>query len=674
MKSELENLLASNNQDMPAYSIEGNDNERSEPCNPDEENRQASMARMSSRDVENVENIEEHETNMCMDGIHRKEDVAEVGASNSLQDDTISALKIRLDEEHKEKKKLLREISELRKNTKEAEGKESAIVSLTGKLEKVNKLKDQMAAAVQTLKQDNSVLKAQVETHKSTSEAQKVTMESYKVIINNFESKVIEKDDVIKDLVEKSRSNEIGTKLHKDVAVRFMEEMSGAQGEDDSDEEEEYKKEMKNIYAKLREEETKVRNLEQENAELKKTILTKKIESEGESIKKQEEQELTTDALKKSKKEVKMLKDVISQNEKNINEQTHETITSPKNTDEMAKLLKEKEAQINDLTEHNQFTQDELKDKTKEAEDLSSNVKQLGTQNGLLTLKQAEMSQNLATAREERDAAVNSLEASRHEVSQLVGLNNQLKTANDKLSSEVKRLGDQKNEKLTAESTQRSNIRDGQKPIHKLDVNKPIDEVVLNQRLCYNELKEVGSCPWGKERCRFNHAIPQEVLRDKEKVLSIVGGKNLCVNEFTKKGSCIKGESCRFSHGITAEQLNSPVLQEVMKRKMERMKTPTNGAQKPVTRLCVHEFHQPGSCTWRERCKFSHEINEEQRNNVDIQNRMKSIKNPTPRNHQRNTENVVVPRNMLEEIWAKLENITQSMHFSEGLEGTKEEN
>ena len=77
--------------------------------------------------------------------------------------------------------------------------------------------------------------------------------------------------------------------------------------------------------------------------------------------------------------------------------------------------------------------------------------------------------------------------------------------------------------------------------------------------------------------------------------------------------------------------------------------------------------------------KFSHDINEDQRNNADLQNRIKSVKIQSSYNHQRQGENVVkiqssynhqkqgenvvVPRNMLEEIWTKLESLTQTRRF-----------
>ena len=69
---------------------------------------------------------------------------------------------------------------------------------LNEKLDEAIKLKDQMNTEVQALKQNNSVLKAQLETQ-STGESQKETIGSLKAIIKNFESKTIEKEELIKD-------------------------------------------------------------------------------------------------------------------------------------------------------------------------------------------------------------------------------------------------------------------------------------------------------------------------------------------------------------------------------------------------------------------------------------------------------------------------------------------
>ena len=351
--------------------------------------------------------------------------------------------------------------------------------------------------------------------------------------------------------------------------------------------------------------------------------------------------------------QIKLLQQQIS--DEDLNKQV-QSITAPINTDEMAKLLEEKQTQIDDLTSHNQFTQEELKDKTKYAEELSNQLKDQKSMNAAAARKETELSQKLVAAEKERDKAVNCNEASRYEVSQLVCLNQQLKTTNDKLNEKLKGL-DQTSIKQNVERKNGDSSNQTNAP-------QSLDAVVIAQRLCYNEMKEVGSCPWGKERCRFNHVIPQEVLQDKEQVRCIIGGKNLCVNEFRKKGSCIKGQQCRFNHEITSEQINNPVMQDIMKKKAERMKIQTEGTPKRQNaRLCVHEFQQMGSCTWKERCKFSHDINEEQRNNADLQNQMKSVKIQHPRNHHRQGENVVVPRNMLEEIWTKLESLSQSTRF-----------
>ena len=626
-------------------------------------------------------------------------DEMEKAESKSLHVETINALKLQLDEGHKERRKLNQEKDELSKKVKEAEVKDKSIKSLNEKLEKTTKLKEQMTAAVQTLKQEKEVSMAQIETHKSTIESQNETVESFRVIIQNFESKMSEKDEIIRELGEKLRQNEIGINLHKEVAVRFMDEMNGISEDSDVDEEEEYKKEMKKIYAKLREEELKSKNLEQDSTELKKQFEVMKLELEKaeatnkhirevEMVKQNKEHAVAVDNLKKSKKEIKMLKDTMSENEKDLNTQAHEIkmlkqhiaddsfkkqvkkLTSPRGTEELAKLLQDKETQIEDLKEHSQFVQKELEEKMAENEVILSQLKDLQVQNAEATKREAEIKQQMALSQVERDDAQNRYLASKHENSQLVNLNYQLKSTNDKIKQKGENQCERPVSKACGEISHgeatSNTVTSQDKTPQPSNSNASMESKIMTQRYCYNELRAVGSCPRGKQNCRFNHSIPQEIISDKERILCIVGAKNLCVNEYVRKGSCNKGERCRFHHVITNEQLNNPALQDIMKSKLEKMKGHAEEhKQDQYPRLCVHEYHQEGSCSWKDRCKFSHDISEEQRKNINTKNQMAALssKMNASRNPPRRGENVVVPLNMLEQMWKQLEHITKSMNF-----------
>ena len=65
------------------------------------------------------------------------------------------------------------------------------------------------------------------------------------------------------------------------------------------------------------------------------------------------------------------------------------------------------------------------------------------------------------------------------------------------------------------------------------DGSREVSDIMLAdvQRLCYNEVKEKGSCFKGNS-CNFSHDIPEEIKQNKEKVLNIIGQKRLCINEY----------------------------------------------------------------------------------------------------------------------------------------------
>ena len=99
-----------------------------------------------------------------MESEEEETNIQEVGRAKQLQQ-LISDLRVKLDTERKERVKVERENEQLVKKCKDVEGKEKTIKTLKEKLEKNIKMKDQMSAAVQTLKQECQVAKDQTETH-----------------------------------------------------------------------------------------------------------------------------------------------------------------------------------------------------------------------------------------------------------------------------------------------------------------------------------------------------------------------------------------------------------------------------------------------------------------------------------------------------------------------------
>ena len=94
-------------------------------------------------------------------------------------------------------------------------------------------------------------------------------------------------------------------------------------------------------------------------------------------------------------------------------------------------------------------------------------------------------------------------------------------------------------------------------------------------RLCYKELEEKDSCPFGKEKCHFSHDFPETLRNDTHFVEKTLQERKekvaLCVNEFLREGGCNKKRKCRFNHEITNEQRQDPELQEKIKLKLDRI-------------------------------------------------------------------------------------------------------
>ena len=125
--------------------------------------------------------------------------------------EALDVLRIQLDGEIKEKKRLEKEAEVFRKKLKEAEEKEKKANELSDKLAKVTKLKDQMAAAAQSLREENNTLK---EHHASEEEK-----------VQNLEKEVHEKDVTIKQQKSKIAEQELTAQTHHEIAVCFMEEL-----------------------------------------------------------------------------------------------------------------------------------------------------------------------------------------------------------------------------------------------------------------------------------------------------------------------------------------------------------------------------------------------------------------------------------------------------------------
>ena len=109
-----------------------------------------------------------------------------------------------------------------------------------------------------------------------------------------------------------------------------------------------------------------------------------------------------------------------------------------------------------------------------------------------------------------------------------------------------------------------------------------------SDKVCYKELAQKGSCPFGKDKCHFSHDIPESLRSDTVLTQKIMEEKKekqaLCVNEYIRKGGCNKKMKCRFNHEITEEQREDLELREKMKVKLDKMSC-NNVAEKSVTQV-----------------------------------------------------------------------------------------
>ena len=627
----------------------------------------------------------------------------------------IDKIRLRLDEESKEKKKMIKEVEQLRKKVKEADGKDKACRELREKLEKMTKLRDQMSAAVQTLKQNKEVLQGQQETYLATIKSKEDTIQSYLSIMNNYDAKIIEKDETIKNMEGELKEKVIGIETHRDIAYKLMDQSTSDETEESDSQEN--KKELEKVYKRLRAEEEKSKKLEEDiikqNNEMKE--MHEKILKTSREAKENEERIIrqlsseNEESNKLGKKESKQLKEALNASEQRNAEigkkvkdledqlttkQMQEIVRNVTKTDqstytegfdlpddanntiaELNKIIKDRDLQIKELKENNDFVENQLKEERNETKELKKAAGDLKKELELTKKKIESDSAAQKEAIKEREQCINSYNSSRKEVAQLLYLNDQLKINMEQLEKRVKETGNgQQTDGASDTENQPYNVSNNLHPsseVNEVNVDRPpndddrevngmqTDDGELNRammrELCFREIREEGSCAKGRD-CYFSHSIPEEVKRNKTTALNMVGQQLICINEFNKKGSCFKGSGCRFNHEITDAQRNDPALIQIMKNKQTRMQKKNNSLsnshEKP---LCAYEFHQK-ECPWGRNCKFNHVITEDQKQDERLRenlflkmNQLNRRSNQGAREIRRN-DDINVPREALKKM------------------------
>ena len=335
---------------------------------------------------------------------------------------------------------------------------------------------------------------------------------------------------------------------------------------------------------------------------------------------------------------------------------------------DMAKLLQEKEQSIDDMKTHGEFVNKELAEKTTKIGKLQQEIKDLEEENQKIRTQEGITSQKYNKASKEKEEFENNYTAARQEIAQLIYLNDQLKNTNSQLLSKQAMRPQVVQQNSSKQPSEKKETSPGIDIAVEHDKNHHEDIENTLRRVCYSELKNPGSCRRGAE-CRYLHNIPQHIIADKVKMISMIGTQNLCVNEYRRKDSCIKGKECRFHHLITDEQREDPVIKERMKIKMERLRIrPVDDREdRQNHRICVHEFEQEGSCTRKEGCRFQHAITEEQRGDQvlreEIRKKANAIGSRKHINPPAGPKGVNIPMNMIHQMYNMLQNYCQPMRF-----------
>ena len=104
--------------------------------------------------------------------------------------------------------------------------------------------------------------------------------------------------------------------------------------------------------------------------------------------------------------------------------------------------------------------------------------------------------------------------------------------------------------------------------------------------------------------------------------------RGMCCYEFHDVGSCSFKERCMFNHKIDQSSRNNSRLAEQMEKLYQESRAKLE-AGRNLPKICVNAFFNQGECTFRNTrkgCKFSHEISEEMKSNAAIVSRMERIR------------------------------------------------
>ena len=134
---------------------------------------------------------------------------------------------------------------------------------------------------------------------------------------------------------------------------------------------------------------------------------------------------------------------------------------------------------------------------------------------------------------------------------------------------------------------------------------KKLQELSQKEKKCMFEMVKKGWCQAG-DLCGTNHDVYKKKGGGKRQLKE----KQYCFKEVEKANSCQR-QKCRFSHDIPADLRDN---KEFVKK--------VQGERALKKSICINEYRREGSCRHKKDCSFRHEISQEERNDVNVQEKM----------------------------------------------------
>ena len=498
------------------------------------------------------------------------------------------ALRVKLDDVIAEKKILAKNIEVVQKKLKESEEKIKKSASIDEKLIKTTKLKDQMSAAVQSLKEENDRHKKQQQIFETTTTKDATT-------IKDLQKNLEEKEEEIQKHKLLIAERELTVQAHRDISFGIMDEFAEDGNEETSTKihkilistEQKVKQLEKEIADHLcteermeieiqRVEETKKESIEEISNQL---INFQREMEDKESYAAKETQKLK-DALNESEKERATLGNTIRKLEKELDacrtkkEVEELTTTTLECTDQynqtdfpsttqceshncskiaiycdackmkgingLKTTIKENEKQITDLKQYSKHVDEELVDIQNQKKELFSENKELKKVYEAITRNEQAAKEELQKATALRNGYQGNEAALKEERKQLLYLNSMLKQGKDLLEDKIrKHICTQTAHKHNEERTEIELLPKTGVNVDNMRISNTTDAESTNiDSLCHHEIKEMGSCT-RREKCRYSHTIPENVSQNKENILKLLSSFYLFFLDLRKVSSFV---------------------------------------------------------------------------------------------------------------------------------------